>query len=97
MAVFLNDVDDVLVLSAKCVSVCRVFRRFKRYGNMTLGCQIVTSIGLHLLDNTDKICGIRQIAIMENKVSFLFMGVLVKMINPSICNESMPICRWEKH
>ena len=51
---------------------------------MALGRQIVHLIGLHLLQNTNQVGGIRKITIMKDKPPVGFVGSLVKMIN-TIC------------
>ena len=49
---------------------------------MTLGRQIVDFVRLNFLDNTDQICGIGKITVVQFESHILLMGILIEMINP---------------
>ena len=44
---------------------------------MTLGCQVVDLIRLDLLDDADKVGGIRKVSIMKRKTDIFLVGILI--------------------
>jgi hypothetical protein len=48
---------------------------------MALGGEVVDLIRLYLLDDSDKVCGIGQIPVMEDKIPVRHMGVLVQVVD----------------
>lgn len=75
---------------AKCIRICRVLRRFKRYRHMALGGQIVYFIRPDLLNDTYQIGRIGQVAIVKYKSPVRVMGVFVKMIHPIRVEQRCP-------
>jgi hypothetical protein len=55
---------------------------FKRYLNMALGAEVVNLIGPDLLKDTDQVCGIREITVVENHPAVTIVGIAVQMIDP---------------
>ncbi len=49
---------------------------------MRLCSKVVELIRFNSLDNTDQIGGIRQIAVMENKIPLINVWILIQVYNP---------------
>jgi hypothetical protein len=47
---------------------------------MGLGCQVVYFIRLNLLDDSDQVGGIGQIAVMHDEPAVRLMGILIQVI-----------------
>ncbi len=65
------------------IRVGRVFGRLEAHLDMALGGKIIDFRGLHLLHQADQIGGIGHIAEMKDEFHILFVGVLVKVIDPA--------------
>jgi len=64
------------------VGIRGILRYIKAHFHMAHGPQVVYFIRLHLLDDTDQVRAVGQIAIMENKPAARFMRVRIEMIDP---------------
>ena len=49
---------------------------------MALGAKVINLIGLHLLHDPNQVGAVGQVPVVEHQPWILFMGILVKMINP---------------
>lgn len=63
------------------ITIGRIFRSLKTHGYMALSAQIINFIRLHLLNNSNQVCAICEIAIMKGQSLILLMRILIKMIN----------------
>ena len=49
---------------------------------MALGTQVIDFIRLSLLNDSNQVAGIGQIAIVQYKIAMIDMGILIKMVHP---------------
>ena len=66
---------------AERVGVSRIFRGFERDLDMALCAEVINLIRLDFLNNPDEISGIRQIAVVEEKILVRIVRVLIEMID----------------
>jgi hypothetical protein len=49
--------------------------------NVTLGGQVVHLLGLHLLKDADKVGGVCEVTIVQNKSGIRLVRILIKMVD----------------
>src|SRR4029077_10688576 len=63
------------------IGVRCVFRRLERDLHVRLSRQIIDLAGLGLLDDTNQVCRVRNVAIMQMKPNPLFVRIVVEVID----------------
>ena len=63
------------------VSVGRVFGCFKADRDMALGCEVVDFVRLDLLDDANKVGGVREITVVQDEVTFSDVRILIQVID----------------
>ena len=66
---------------AQGIGIRCIFRSFERDLHVALSCKIVDLSWLHLLHNPDESGRITQVAVMESKVNFLLVWVLIEVVD----------------
>lgn len=66
---------------AYSVGISSVFRSFEANRNVTHGGEVVDFVGLDLLDDADEIGAIGKVAVVQDEVLVLDMGILVQVID----------------
>ena len=75
---------------AQGIHIRRVFRRFKRNLHMALGRQIIDFVRLYFLHDTHEVAGIAEVAVMQNKMPFTGVRILVQVIYAIRIEEGCP-------
>ena len=72
---------------AEGIAVGGVFRRFEAHSHMALGTEVIDLIGLDLLDDSDQVGAVREVAVVQHQAWIPFMWILIEMID-SRCVEA---------
>ena len=75
---------------AKGILIGSILRGLKGNRHMALGGEIVDLIRLDLLDDSDKVCGIGEIPVVENEISVRHMGALVQVVDAIRVEQGRP-------
>ena len=75
---------------AKRIGIGGVFRRLEAHSHMALSSKVVDLVGLNLLDDSDQISAVGEIAVMQDQAWIHLMRILIQMIDPGGVEATRP-------